>query len=403
MNNLRLKSYTTGRTVWSIQEQTGNNNTMLIQRYLSWQLLFSTLVIATGLTMVIWLTQSLKLLDLVINGGAPLHTFAYMLLLTIPKFFELILPLALAVSIVFLFNKLITDSELVVMQACGLSPWQLGKAITVLAVVVGMCIFMLGGWLTPKANLELDRLRAVAKSGFSVNLLRPGVFNSLGDNVVVYLNKRSTLGELHGLLIHFTPPDQPSSTIWAKSGGIVIRDNHPIVMMKDGIKHEYNPKTRRVDSLKFASYQVDLTTVVNKASITPSIEPNQFTLPDLYSEVPLQKTADLKQQFIAETAVRLSRPLLAISFALFAVTPFLLGRFNRRGHAWRILHIVLGLIALQAAYLGATSFAQAHSWGVILLYTIAIAPAVIMALCLANANPSGRWRTALTQRLQGAL
>ena len=365
---------------------------MLIQRYLSKQLFFSTLLIAIGLTMIIWLTQSLKLLDLVVNGGAPLHTFGYMLMLTVPKFFELILPMALAVSIVFLFNKLTADSELIVMQACGLSPWQIAKAIAALAVVVGCCVFLIGGWLTPKANLELDRLRTVAKSGFSVSLLRPGVFNTLGDNMVVYLNKRSTLGNLQGLLINITPDNQPSSTIWAKSGGIVMRDDHPIVVMKDGVKQQYNPRTEQVESLKFASYQVDLTGVMHKAIVDDKIDPDQYTLPDLYHQLPLQQDAKSQQEFRAEAAVRLSRPLLVISFALSAVTPFLLGRYNRRGQAWRILHVILGLVALQAAYLGSTSAAQHHSWGVLLLYAVAVAPSLVMLACLANVHPAGKWR-----------
>lgn len=373
---------------------------MLIQRYLGKQLLFSTLVIATGLTMVIWLTQSLKLLDLVINGGAPLHLFGYMLLLTVPKFFELILPLALAISIVFYFNKLIADSELVVMQACGLSPWQIGKAVVTLALFIGLCVFLIGGWLTPQANRELARMRVVAKSDFSVSLLRPGVFNTLGDNIVVYLSERSSLGHLKGILIHFKQSNQPSSTIWAKSGGIIMRDNQPIVTMRDGIKQDYNPKTKKVESLRFASYQINLSSILNKSSLNRRIEPNQHKLPDLLTLGPQQEDIRHQHEFLAEANVRMSRPLLVMSFALSAMTPFLLGRFNRRGQSWRVVHVVLALVALQAAYLGSISVAQHSPWGNALLYVVAIIPILIMAFCIIKAHPSGQWRRKVVETLQ---
>ncbi len=372
---------------------------MLMQRYLGKQLLFSTLVIASAMTLVIWLTQSLKLLDLVINGGAPLQMFGYMLLLTVPKFFELILPLALAVSIVFLFNKLTADSELIVMQACGFSPWQVGKAVVLLAVFFAVVIFVIGGWLTPRANLELDRMRAVAKSGFSVNLLRTGVFNTLGDNVVIYLDKRSSLGRMEGLLIHITPDDQPSSTIWAKSGGIVMRKDYPIMTMKNGIKQEFNTKTRQVDSLRFASYQVDLSKILNKA-LDVKLDASQFVLPELLRQAPLQTDVRHKREFYAEASVRMSRPFLILSFGLCAVTPFLLGRYNRRGQAWRLLHIILGLVALQAAYLGSVSAAQQHVWGHALLFSVAIVPTLFVGMLLLKAHPLGKWPNRVVQQLQ---
>lgn len=373
---------------------------MLIQRYLGRQLLLSTLVIATGLTMVIWLTQSLKLLDLVINGGAPLQLFGYMLLLTVPKFFELILPLALAISVVFFFNKLIADSELVVMQACGLSPWQIGKTVAWLAVIVGICVFLIGGWLTPQANQELDRMRGVAKSDFSVNLLRPRVFNTLGDNVVVYLSERSSLGNLKGILIHFKPEGQPSSTIWAKSGGIIMKNNQPIVTMRDGIKQDYNPKTKKVESLSFASYHVNLSSILNKVSKGQSVEPNEHDLPELLTMGPSLEDPRHRREFMAEANVRMSRPLLVMSFALCAMTPFLLGRFNRRGQAWRVVHVILMLVALQAAYLGCISLAEHSMLGDSLLYAVAIIPSLIMAFCIIKAHPSGKWRRTVAEKLQ---
>ena len=49
---------------------------LLLSRYLVKQVALITLVISVVLTLIIWLTQSLRLLDFIINGGAPMRIFA---------------------------------------------------------------------------------------------------------------------------------------------------------------------------------------------------------------------------------------------------------------------------------------------------------------------------------------
>lgn len=366
---------------------------MLLSRYLTRQLLFSTLVISTALTMIIWLTQSLRLLDLVINGGAPLNMFGAMLMLTVPRFFELILPIALAISIVFLFNKLIADSELIVMQACGLSPWQLVRAVLWMAILIGVVILVLGGWVTPKANKELDQMRDLAKSGFSLNLLRPGVFNTLGDDITIYLSERSGMDDLRGMLIHFSPADKPSQTIWAKRGGMITTaDHNPVVIVYDGIRQEYNEKTNRVENLRFESYQVDLASFLQKSPRDRSLDPSHYDVVGLFEKIPSLPHDRHRREFLAEAHNRLARPFLAISFALCAVTPFLLGMYNRRGNNLRILLTIVMLVGLQAVYLGAMSFAQKNMAGNAGLYMVAIIPACICVWYLFKAQLKGMWR-----------
>src|SRR5215469_1371782 len=77
------------------------------------------------LTSVIWLSQSLRLLDLVINRGQSAPTFVYLTLLILPGLLVIILPLAFFAGTLFGLHKLNADSELVVMQASGLSRMQM--------------------------------------------------------------------------------------------------------------------------------------------------------------------------------------------------------------------------------------------------------------------------------------
>jgi hypothetical protein len=77
------------------------------------------------LTSVIWLSQSLRLLDLVINRGQSAPTFVYLTVLILPGLLVIILPIAFFAGTLFGLQQAQRDSELVVMSGGRLQPPQL--------------------------------------------------------------------------------------------------------------------------------------------------------------------------------------------------------------------------------------------------------------------------------------
>jgi hypothetical protein len=109
---------------------------MIVNRYIFKNLFLATVFIAVTLAAVIFLTQSLRFLELVINSGASGGAFWMLTMLALPRFFEIILPIALMAGIIFTYNRMTADSELVVMRGLGLSPLQQAKPALVLAGIV---------------------------------------------------------------------------------------------------------------------------------------------------------------------------------------------------------------------------------------------------------------------------
>jgi len=77
-----------------------------ITRYILRQLALSTLLVVVTLTLAIWLTQSLRFIDWIVNRGLPLSTFVYIAILVLPSFLVVILPIALFSAVLFTYNKL---------------------------------------------------------------------------------------------------------------------------------------------------------------------------------------------------------------------------------------------------------------------------------------------------------
>ena len=68
---------------------------------------------------VAWLSQSLRMLDLVINQSQSAATYLYLTILAMPQVVGLLLPFALAVAIIYALNRMYVESELVVIWAAG--------------------------------------------------------------------------------------------------------------------------------------------------------------------------------------------------------------------------------------------------------------------------------------------
>ena len=82
-----------------------NGSMNAITRYIlvqfTWPFLFVTLV----LTGVVWLSQSLRFLDLIINKGLSVGGFVYMTLLLLPAFLSIILPVATFLTILYVYYR----------------------------------------------------------------------------------------------------------------------------------------------------------------------------------------------------------------------------------------------------------------------------------------------------------
>src|SRR6185295_10879093 len=81
-------------------------------------------VVLVSVTMLMWITQALRNIDLMTNQGQTILVFIGLTGLIIPLLVLLIAPIALMIAVAHTLNKLGNDSELIVMNAAGMRPWQ---------------------------------------------------------------------------------------------------------------------------------------------------------------------------------------------------------------------------------------------------------------------------------------
>lgn len=344
--------------------------------YLLKALALALVFVTFAVTAAVWLTQSLRYVDVVVENGAPLHLFVWLALLTLPTFLSIILPIALFVAVLFTYHKFIQDSELVAMRACGMGPRALARPALVLALAGTVAGFIMSLWLQPLASRELLRMQYFVQSQFSAALLKEGTFNDLGNRMTVYVARREQNAELTGLLIHDGRNPAKPVTIRAVRGQLVQGANGPQVIVYDGIQQEYDRATRRLSELTFDSYAVSLDTLVpTMAGRVPL--PRELGTYNLVKQLAAETDQTRKRRLASELHQRLTGPLMSLGFTLIATCCLLFGEFNRRGNARRVVMAVALAASLEALMLGMGQVATRNSWAIPLLYTAVLLPVFI--------------------------
>ena len=96
-----------------------------IDSYIFRTTLTSFAVVLASLTGVIWITQALRGIDLMTSQGQTILTFLGLTSMAVPVLILVIAPIALMIAVAHTLNRLATDSEIIVMNAAGLSPLRL--------------------------------------------------------------------------------------------------------------------------------------------------------------------------------------------------------------------------------------------------------------------------------------
>ncbi|HEY0418203.1 MAG TPA: LptF/LptG family permease, partial [Acetobacteraceae bacterium] len=172
-----------------------------IDRYMFRQLLAALLAVTFALVALIWLTQSLRFVELVVNRGLSFMVFLHLTGLLIPGFVAVILPITCFVVVLFIYQRLAGDRELTVMRAAGLSPFALSRPALNLAALAMLIGYALNLWIVPLSATAFREFHFEIRNRIAAFLLQEGVFTPISNDLVVYVRTRERDGTLRGILV----------------------------------------------------------------------------------------------------------------------------------------------------------------------------------------------------------
>jgi lipopolysaccharide export system permease protein len=346
-----------------------------LDRYILRQCFGVMIFVTAALSAAIWLAQSLRLIDLIVNRGLSVDVFLYLAALILPRFLDIVLPIGVFIAVLFTFNRLTAESELVVMRSAGLSHLALATPVLMLAGIACLILMSLSVYFLPASNRAFKDLQFEIRNRFVSSLVQEGTFTTISDKLTIYIRSRDDRGEVVGLLINDSRNPQRPVTIVAERGAFVDSPAGSRIVMVNGNRQEFDTENRKLSLLTFDSYTLDLDTV-HDAPVIRFREAQERFINELLSP-PSDADKSLRRGFLVEAHQRILVPLSAFSFALIPLACLLPGELNRRGQLKRILLAIGVAFLFELLDLGVNNIATRYTAAIPLMYVADLLPMVV--------------------------
>lgn len=352
----------------------------LLDRYVLRQLVIALLALTGGAVALIWLTQSLHFVSMIVQHGLSLRVFLQLTSLMLPSFVAVILPITTFLVILFTYQRMSGDREMTVMRAAGRSPLELARPGLICAgACVGLC-YVLTLWLAPVSYHAFHRYEFQIRNQMAAFLLQDGVFTKVSGDMTVYVRSRDSNGLLHGVLVEDDRDPDAHTTVLAERGTIVTVNDKPRVVLYNGSREEIDRHTGRLNVLTFGRNTIDLTS--SRQNNHEERDASEMPLHDLFHPDPNEVSERDRGKFAVEGWHRLTAPLTVLSFAMIGLVAVLRGTFSRHGNITRPLIAILTVVGLLALSLMLQNFAGRNLALVPLLWVAALLPSIICAALL---------------------
>ncbi len=301
---------------------------MVIKKYLAKEIYAHVCVISGILVLIFLSNQVVQFLGRAAAGKLTGGMLLKIMALEIPILLGFLLPIGLFMAILLAYGRLYVDSEMTVLQACGVSQKQLLNYTFTFASVVFVLVLVMNFYITPWLIRDKNKILATNPATIIINTLVPGRFKSLNDQNVVYVeNVDNQTQTAQNIFI----AKRESVTVHKKINGIDVATKVPVwrvlsadkayqmqnaalggsfVVAENGIEYSGVPGQRDFRVIHFKQYGARIPDTDN---IKSKVRYDSLSLRDLWAQAFTNKKA------MAELQWRISMPLSVPILVLLAL------------------------------------------------------------------------------------
>jgi lipopolysaccharide export system permease protein len=347
-----------------------------ISRYIFRTTFSAFVVVLVSLTAVIWVTQALHDFDIMTSQGQTILVFVGITGLIIPLLVLVIAPIALLIAVAHTLNKMSTDSEIIVMNASGMSPWLLFRSFMTVAVVVSLLVASISAYFAPKGLRMLRDWLTEVRANVVSTIVQPGRFTSIESGVTIHIRERRTNGQLLGIFLDDRRNPNERVTVLAEAGDLIDNDKGTFLVLQKGIVQRHDVNQRDPAMVVFDRYAFDLSQfAAGPQAVKYSIRERylwQLLFPDpkdpFYIEQPGQFRAELHDRLIA--------PFYPLAFVVIAFAYLGAPRTTRQSRTLSMVGAISGVGLVRLVGFASTVFGATMPWMLSLQY-VALATAFV--------------------------
>ncbi|MBU0643607.1 MAG: LptF/LptG family permease [Alphaproteobacteria bacterium] len=323
-------------------------------KYMLQQLLMLFGFFSLVLALVFWVNKAVSLLDWLMGDGQSASVFLQLTLLSLPTILVNLLPIAAFAATVYVTNRLSAESELVVVQAAGYSPYRLARPVFFFSVIVALMVAILAHVLVPLSVQELDMRRSEIARDVTARLLTEGTFVHPTKGITFYVRNISAAGELEDIYLSNSRDASQRQSFMASRALIVKGDGRdgstendaPMLLMFDGMAQTYEFSGKRLSVTRFDSFAYGLGGLIN-TDVAGTRSIRATTTFDLLRANPALQadTGVTKDGMIAEANMRMNKALQSVAISLIGFGTLIVGGFSRFG-LWRQILVAIVLLVV---------------------------------------------------------
>ncbi|MGB2657013.1 MAG: LptF/LptG family permease, partial [Pseudolabrys sp.] len=232
------------RGIWFVPTQGTMRRMGSISRYIFRTTLGAFLIVLVSLTAVIWVTQALRDIDIMTSQGQTILVFIGITGLIIPLLILVIAPIALLIAVAHVLNKMSNDSEIIVMNAAGMSPWILFRAFMAAAIVVSVLVAAISAYFAPKGLRMLRDWLTEVRANVVSNIVQPGRFTAIESGVTIHIRERRPNGQLAGIFLDDRRSANERITVLSEIGELLDNSSGTYLVLQKGIVQRHETSQR---------------------------------------------------------------------------------------------------------------------------------------------------------------
>ena len=215
---------------------------------------YLSILLAFGL--VIWITQAVRLLDLISEDGNSIATYFLYILSILPKILTRISIIIFFISLFVTISKFEDHNELKALWFSGVNKKKFFYFLFKFSILFVFLLVLIRLFLVPYFSNYSRYLLLNSTVGSIAPLIKYNNFNNPLKKITIYVGKKNQINELEDIILYENNADK-SKTIIAKTGIIINENNKNLLVLVNGsIQEESN--SRKITIIDFDKITLDL-------------------------------------------------------------------------------------------------------------------------------------------------
>jgi lipopolysaccharide export system permease protein len=231
-------------------------------------------------------------------------------------------------------NKLGNDSELIVMNSSGMSPWVVFRPFLAVGVVVSLLVAALSIYVSPWGLRELRRWATEVRADLVSNIIQPGRFIKIEEKLTFHIRERRPNGQLLGIVVDDQRNPKERVTIISEQGDTVKNSRGWFLVLENGSVQRHETGQRDPTVVLFDSYAFDLSSLAGTSPQSLRYSVRERYLWELIDPTRTgSQFSDEPAQVRAELHDRLTTPFYPLALVVVVYAYLGAPRTTRQGRA----------------------------------------------------------------------